>query len=384
MLSDPSTALAFRKPVVVVLSLDGMRYDYPDRVAGGAFSRLEREGVRADRLEPPFPASTFPAHATLATGCYPERHGILNSRFLDRARGEFDLSNDPSWIKCEPLWVTAERHGVRTAVSNWIGSYGPWGGIEASYHDRSFVRRPDGESIRKVVNWLRLPEESRPGLILAYLSGVDHAGHRYGPSAPELTGRIRAEDRVLSVLLDTLESLPDSKRLTLVVLADHGMTERRAAADPMAVLSRHGIRNRTYVSGGCANVYLARQVERERARILLARIPGLEVFPGETLPLDLHYRSPGRTGDLVLLASEGVELGHGDSGEPTLRGVHGYRGSEETMGGIFYAWGNGVRRGRRAGTILSVDVVPLVCRLLRIPPSSRVQGKVPPGVLTTP
>ncbi|MCI0658185.1 MAG: alkaline phosphatase family protein, partial [Acidobacteria bacterium] len=66
---------------LVILSMDGMRYDYPDRIEGGAFQRLERQGVRADRLIPPFPASTFPVHATLATGCYPERHGILNSRF---------------------------------------------------------------------------------------------------------------------------------------------------------------------------------------------------------------------------------------------------------------------------------------------------------------
>ena len=360
-----------------------MRHDYPDRVAGGAFSRLEREGVRADRLEPPFPASTFPAHVTLATGCYPERHGILNSRFLDRARGEFDRSNDPSWIECEPIWVTAERQAVRSAVSNWIGSYGPWRGTEATYHELRFVRRPDVESVRKVMSWLRLPEESRPGLILAYLAGADHAGHRYGPSAPEVTAQIRAEDRVLSVLLNALDSLPGRERITLVVLTDHGMAERRGAADPLETLSQHGIRNRTYPSGGCANVYLVRQIDRQRARDVLMRIPGLEAYPGETLSSELHYRNPGRTGDLVLLAVPGMELGR-EERDPIPRGVHGYRGTEKAMGGIFYAWGAGVSRGRRAGTIRAVDVAPLVCRLLRIRPSSQVQGRVPAGVLTAP
>jgi len=169
-----------------------------------------------------------------------------------------------------------------------------------------------------------------------------------------------------------------------VVLADHGMAERRDAADPLAVLSGYGIRNRTYPSGGCANVYLDRQVDRGRARSLLMGIPGLEVFPGETLPSDLHYRYPGRTGDLVLLATGGVELGGGEERGSSLLGVHGYRGSEESMGAIFYAWGAGVGRGRHAGVIRAVDVVPLVCRLLKIRPSPRVQGKVPPGVLTVP
>jgi len=368
--------------VVVIVSLDGVRYDFPNRVPRGAFARIEKEGVRASRLEPPFPASTFPAHVTLATGCYPERHGILNSRFRDARRGEYDRSTDPAWIACEPLWVTAEKKGVRSAVSNWIGSYGAWRGIEATYHDEAFAERSDRESIGRILAWLQLPEASRPRLILAYLAGTDHVGHLYGPQALQVTERIRMEDRILSLLLEGLQSIPDRNRISLLVVSDHGMVGRKRVFDPGQLLTRGGIPNRTFSSGGCANVYLDRRGDQGPATRLFSGFRGFEVFTGGHLPPDLHYSFSGRTGDLVILAPVGIEMGPDRRREEAdLGGVHGYRGTEDLMGGIFYAWGAGIQKGSRVGRVRAVDVYTLVCRLLGIEASDQAQGGVPPGVL---
>ena len=59
-------------PIVVVLSWDGMRHDYPDFGEFPALQRVEREGTRAARLTPVFPSSTFPGHVSMATGTYPD------------------------------------------------------------------------------------------------------------------------------------------------------------------------------------------------------------------------------------------------------------------------------------------------------------------------
>ncbi len=367
----------------MLLSLDGIRYDYPERIGGGGFGRLNREGVKGERLEPPFPASTFPSHATLATGCYPERHGILSNRFRDARRGDFDRSEDPDWIDCEPLWVTAERQGVRAAVSAWIGSYGPWRGTEATYHDGTFPRRANGESVRRILAWLRLPAAERPRLILAYLPGLDHAGHDHGPDSTQVRDGLRAVDRLLERLLQGLESTPDKDRVVLIVVSDHGMARQDRTVDPVALLRRRGIRNRAFLSGGSANIYLSRTSDRERAAAVLSSAPGLEIFSGESLPVDLHYRFPGRTGDLVLVAPVGAGLvPDQDSGGIRQRGIHGYRGTEDTMGGIFYAWGAGIRRGQETARVRAVDIYSLTCELLGMRPSPRAQGRVPPGVLT--
>ena len=264
---------AERGTTLVILSLDGIRHDYPGRVSGGAFSRLEREGVRAGRLEPPFPASTFPAHATLATGCHPERHGILNSRFRDVRRGEFNRSPEPDWLACEPLWIGAERQGIQAGVLNWIGSYGAWGGTRATYHEEDYRDRTDRETLDKVLRWLRLPASRRPRLIMAYLKGADHPGHRHGPDSVEVERRLMYEDGALSLLMSRLEALPDGESVNLVIVSDHGMAGRGRTLDPAAALNRAKIRNRTFCSGGSANVYLERRGDLERALRVLSALP---------------------------------------------------------------------------------------------------------------
>ena len=368
---------------LVILSLDGVRYDYPDRIRGGAFERLAKEGVRADRLIPPFPASTFPVHATLATGCYPERHGILNSRFLDSQRGLYDRDVDPGWLACEPLWVNAERAQIRSAIVNWMGSFGKWKGMEASEHAQEFTPRGDGETLREVLDLLAKPSSRRPRLVMAYLTAVDHAGHESGPDSAQTDRRIRSLDSSLGTFLRGLERLPIAANLNLIVVSDHGMASRRSWLDAQGALFRRHISGRVMASGGTANVYLSSRSDRRRAMQVLSGLPGLEVFPSGALPADLHYNFPGRTGDLVLVAPVGTELGRSPGErESDGGGVHGYRGTEEEMGGICYGWGPAFRRGVRVGGFDAVNVYALACELLGIRPAPLSQGAVPDGMLT--
>ncbi len=367
-------------PLLVLISIDGMRYDYPERVRAETFMSLAAGGVRARRLIPPFPASTFPSHATLATGCYPERHGILNNRFLDRDRGEFDRSEDPGWLECEPLWVTAEKQGIHSAVLNWIGSYGAWRGTPASLHAAGYQSLTDRESVRRILAWLDLPPGDRPGMILVYLTGVDHAGHAEGPDSPEVGRRVLSVDRTLKFLLAESAKRGLSERLNLMVVADHGMAAIAGRIDPGSALARARIRHRLLASGGTANLYLGRAGDRDKAQALLGRLPHLEVYPGLNLPGDLRYGYPSRTGDLVLLASPGYEIGREREGE-TSKGMHGFRGTEPSMAGIFYARGPAFVAGREIDRLEAVDVAPLACAVLGIPASPDAQGSVPAGIL---
>jgi predicted AlkP superfamily pyrophosphatase or phosphodiesterase len=367
---------------LVILSLDGVRHDYPDRVKGGAFQRLEKEGVRADRLIPPFPASTFPGHATLATGCYPERHGILNSKFLDSRRGIYDREDDPEWLACEPLWVNAERAHLSAAVLNWVGSFGSWKGVGAAEHASGFSPKSDRETLKEVLDLLRRPPARRPRLVMAYLAGADHTGHETGPDSPAMEGKIRILDGQLNAFLNSLDRLSANADINLILVSDHGMASRRAWLDFQGILFRHHIRARGFASGGTANVYLTDRADRSRAMKVLASLPGLEVFPSDGLPANLHYEFPGRTGDLVIVAPLGVELGRNpDRGGESGGGVHGYRGTDPLMGGIFYGRGPAFRAGIRAGGIEAVDVYSLACAVLGIHPSARAQGTLPTGIL---
>jgi predicted AlkP superfamily pyrophosphatase or phosphodiesterase len=366
----------------LLISIDGMRHDYPERAGAATFQRLAREGVRARRLVPPFPASTFPSHATLATGCYAERHGILNSRFLDRSRGEFDRSDDPGWLECEPLWVTAQKQGIHSAVLNWVGSYGPWRGVEASRHSSGYESLSDRESVRRIVEWLELPASDRPRLMMAYLSGVDHVGHTQGPDSPEVLRGVVSVDRVLAFLLKEISRRGLSERANLILVTDHGMAESAGRVDPGSVLRRGRLRHRLIASGGSANVYLDRPSDGDKAFSMLSRMPHLEVFRPAALPRELRYGFPGRTGDLVLLATPGFEIG-GEGGYPReqLKGIHGFRGTEPSMAGVFYARGPAFRAGAEIDRLEAVDIAPLACAVLGIRVSRDSQGRIPEGIL---
>ena len=201
-------------PTVILLSWDGVRADDLDRDDLPALARVERGGARAERLIPPFPSSTFASHATLATGTHPDRHGIVGNRFLDPARGgagdfaEFDYSDDADWFEAEPLWVAAERQGVRAAVYFWVGSETDWRGQGASLRQTPFdAKTPERAKVDQILAWLDLPAAERPQLIASYWRGSDHAGHRYGPDSERTTAELRSQDRQLARLLQGLDEM---------------------------------------------------------------------------------------------------------------------------------------------------------------------------------
>ena len=184
------------RPLVLWLSLDGVRHDQPARVGLPVFARLEREGVRAAGLRPVDPSTTFPNHVSQATCAHPARHGIAGNRFRDRERGVFDYAADASWIRAEPLWVSAERQGVRAASYFWVGSETPWRGRAASDR-RSPFDAGIGEQAKvdQILAWIDRPPESRPGLIMSWWRGSDRAGHRFGPQAAGVDEAQRASKR---------------------------------------------------------------------------------------------------------------------------------------------------------------------------------------------
>jgi predicted AlkP superfamily pyrophosphatase or phosphodiesterase len=349
---------------VILISLDGVRHDYPGRAEFPNLARMQREGVRAERLIPPTPASTFPAHVTLATGAPVERHGIVANRFLDPARGEFDYSNDASWIEAEPLWIAAERQGVRAAVFFWVGSETDWRGRGASFRRVPFdTRVAERAKVEQILAWLDLPRAERPRLIMAWWHGADEAGHRHGPDAPEVEKSLRAQDLELGRLLRGLDQRAVWDRLTLVVVSDHGMAEVRESIDLRAALRGAGINSRAISSEGVAYLHLERPEQAQAAVELLQKLDGVRAEPGDA----------GRRGHVVAFTDPPRRFSARRrglrgmlAGEP--RGAHGYRGERPEMGAIFYALGRGARAGARLDPIRSLDVAPTAAALLGIEP----------------
>jgi len=379
---------AFRadaKPLVILLSLDGVRHDYLDRGSLPAFERMAREGARADALVPIFPSTTFPNHVALATGTHADRHGIVANRFLDAELGEFDYGNDARFLDAEPLWAAAERQGVAAATFFWVGSETDWRGVGARHRRAPFDSKvSEREKVAQILAWLDLPEPERPGLVMSWWHGADHAGHRHGPDARQTTAALRAQDRELGRLLAGLDRRGVWGETTLFVVSDHGMTSYEKTADVRAVLAEAGIRARVLHAVASAQIHLKRPEQAARAVEVLRALPGVEAWARAGLPERLRYRHP-RAGDVVALAEPPVALlpandrGARFGGLARLLGgalgAHGYDPARfASMHGVFVALGRGVPAGARLPRVRAIDVAATVATLLGIAPPASSEG----------
>ena len=76
------------RPYVVLVSLDGFRYDYAERYHADNLLAIGKAGAAAEGMIPSFPTVTFPNHISIVTGQYPEHHGVVGNSFWDPARQE--------------------------------------------------------------------------------------------------------------------------------------------------------------------------------------------------------------------------------------------------------------------------------------------------------
>jgi len=381
--TDASTSAA---PLVIWLSLDGVRHDQPDLQHFPAFERIAREGVRASGLEPVFPTSTFTNHVAMATCAHADRHGIVANRFRDRERGLFDYDDDGSWIEVEPIWASAERQGVRSAVFFWVGSATPWRGIAASDRRTPFDRGV-GESAKvdQILAWIDRPARERPGLIMTWWRGTDREGHTGGPDSAAIAARLAQQDAQLGRLLRGIDARNLWSRTTLLVSSDHGMTLASRAIDAARTLGRAGIEAEVISGGAVAFVWLADASQRARAKTLLGRLPGHAVHDAQALPERLRISYPQRIGDLLLVAEPPFYYPRSGwlaalrtawlAWRGGARGGHGYLPEHPDMAGILFAMGRGVASDLQLDRVSNLDLAPTVSRLLGIEPPAGCEGR---------
>jgi predicted AlkP superfamily pyrophosphatase or phosphodiesterase len=373
-------------PLVILLSWDGMRYDYPDRAAFPGLDRVQRDGMRAERLLAGWPSSTFPGHVTLATGAWAGTHGIVDNEFWDRQRGRYAYSSDASWIDAEPLWITAERQGVKAATFFWVGSETEWHGQQQSYKRAPFDGSvPERVKVDQIVAWIDLPAAQRPGLIMAYWHGADGIGHRRGPDNAAVVEQIYDQDTQLVRLLDALDARGLWRDTTLLIVSDHGMVALHDFFDIAGFLNAHGFTPRVYGGPGVVQLFFDDPSQIEGAFALLSAHAPLQVYRGAELPATFHLQHPNRTGDLVVISDPSLPMTYPSWWVRAIyavmgpiagwySGAHGFDPELPEMGAMMLAMGRGVPTHSHIGTVPMIDVAPTVARLLGIDPPLQSQG----------
>uniref|UniRef100_A0A673GUI9 Ectonucleotide pyrophosphatase/phosphodiesterase family member 2-like n=1 Tax=Sinocyclocheilus rhinocerous TaxID=307959 RepID=A0A673GUI9_9TELE len=174
--------------------------------------KLRSCGTHAPHMRPMYPSKTFPNLYTLATGLYPESHGIVcNSMYDPEFKAHFRLRGreklDHRWWGGQPIWITAEKQGVKAGTFFW-----PW-------------VIPLERRILTILQWLHLPDDERPYVYAVHSEQPDTYGHILGPLSNELDNTLRKIDNIIGHLMNGLKQMNLHRCVNVILVGDHGMEE---------------------------------------------------------------------------------------------------------------------------------------------------------------
>ena len=360
-------------PTLILISIDGFRADYLDRGVTPNLTALSDGGVHAVRMAPSFPSLTFPNHYTLVTGLYPDHHGIVHNTFEDPAipPGKFRIAdkaavtNGAWWAEATPIWVSAERQGVKTATEFWPGSEAAIHGVRPSLYTAFDQKVPSNARVDQVLTWLDLPEEERPHFLTLYFDIVDTAAHHHGPDSAEVNAAAAIVDQAIGRLVAGLKAR--NLDTNLIIVADHGMAATPPDhhlymddwADPASF--------RIITGDAVAELVPLNAVAASK---LVGHHDHADCYLKANLPESLHYGTNTRIPPVVCIAEVGwlltTHAQEAKGGEPL--GEHGYDPASPLMGALFIGSGPAFRPGVTLKPFPNVDVYSLEAKLIGVTP----------------
>jgi predicted AlkP superfamily pyrophosphatase or phosphodiesterase len=359
------------KPYVILVSLDGFRYDYAKKYHAEHLLALGAEGASApEGMLPSYPSITFPNHYSIVTGLYPEHHGIVANSFYDPQRKEtysyHDSASvgDGTWYGGTPLWVLAEQQGMRSASFFWVGSEADIQGVRPTYYLKFDGGFPNPKRVEQVLAWLRLPPEQRPHFITLYFSDADSAGHRFGPDSPQVEEAVHELDREIGKLMNGLKEIKSP--VDLIVLADHGMVK---VDGPPIRLDQNGLNASSFAPIVGLGLYPKTEDDARKAyEAMRGKSDKFAVYRRASMPAYLHFDSNPREGDPVVVPNGPyfitADTDPNGQEHPPL-GAHGYDATRmPEMKALFVAAGPDIRHGITLQSFENVNVYPLIAKIL--------------------
>lgn len=370
------------KPTVILISLDGFRYDYTERYKPPAISRLANNGVRAKWMIPSFPTKTFPNHYTVVTGLYPQNHGLVENNIYDFGT-TFSMSKraevqNPRWWGGEPIWVTAEKQGQRAASYFWPGSEAPIKGVLPSTLRGYNGDVPNTMRVDKVLGYLDKPVAERPTLITLYFSHTDDVGHEFGPDAEETKYAVHDVDTLIARLMSGLKERGIENRVNIIITSDHGMTNYYAKQS-VILDEKFNVDDAEQVLWSSPLVQIF--PNPGKLETIFDRIKDLEkvkCWKKADIPARFNYNTGYRVAPIVCLAENGWMVTSRkwyddwfknlDSADRP-RGAHGYDNALPEMQATFIAHGPAFKKGYLAEPFENIQVYNVMCKILGLTPA---------------
>jgi len=361
---------------VILISIDGLRPDYLSRAETPVIDQLIADGVVADHLIPVFPSKTFPNHYSIVTGLYTENTGIIANNMFDPELGRFSLGNrdaveNPSWYGGEPIWVTAEKQGLRAGTLFWPGSEAPIMGKQATHWLRYTDDMPHRDRVDTLISWFQSPNDKPLSFATFYMSQVDSYGHWYGPESDSVVVAMQEVDRTIGYLISELERIGIWPNVNIILTSDHGMAEvsndKVILIDEIIDMSDVEVFDWSPVamlqpdSGNVDVVYDA----------LKAAENNYTVYRKQDLPDRFRIKNNTRVPEILVVAEAGYSITTRDRFESrgVSGGAHGYDPLDPDMNAFFLASGPAFKSGLTIEAFENIHIYEMLCEILGLNPA---------------
>ena len=275
------------------------------------------------------PSVTNVNNVSIATGSFPDTHGITSNYYVDRKTGKGEYIEDSRFLLTPTLFEVAKKtkfadktallvtkkkllrileRGTDISIAaeaptpeyiDAVGEVQPIYSIEINFWLLNAVRY----TLRKYD-----PE-------FVYCSTTDWGQHKYAPDAEMSQEHMSELDRIIGEIVD------DDPDREIYITADHGMTDKSYALDPGRILKQHGISANSipiikdrYVAhhgnlGGAGYVFLENRSEIEAAMQILCRTQGIEEVYSAADAARIFRLHQERIGDIFILADKKTVFG---------------------------------------------------------------------------
>lgn len=368
---------------VLLIGLDGLNpallkdWDAPNLKALAAL------GVQAEAMYPVMPSLTFVNFYSLATGLYPENHGMVTNYPFDPPTGKiFDVATGPQeemWWEGEPIWITAEKQGLPTAIMFWLGSEVAHDGVRPAVWTPYQHTKPYQERVDEVLAWYDKPEATRPRFAALYFDRVDTAGHYTGPRSEKTKEALLEVDGYVGQLVEGLKSRGLLEATNIIIVSDHGMArieqEQVIEVGQFIDLTQLTVPQFTGKYGGSAQTFIQIYGEGEALENAYAGLKSvnehIHVYRAGEMPAHYHMDHPTRGPALLAVADPGWTMRTADVGgwSVPIPGNHGYDNLAPEMNAAFIAAGPIFPQGKTAAPFENVNVYGMIACALGIDPA---------------
>jgi predicted AlkP superfamily phosphohydrolase/phosphomutase len=286
---------------VFVISIDALSTEDLKELSSQTHCKELLEGFSgALKVHSPYPSLTYPCHATIMTGCYPDKTGIFHN--TDYKTGTWNWYHGA--IKKPTLIDIVRQKGLTSGCICWP----VMGGAPSDYliaeiwtekpeedptpifdSVNSPLAKPIFEKNKHLLTWMTTPsfdlfatactadiiKLAKPDLVCSHLSYLDHQKHQLGTSPAGLSHAYALIDECLGKILEATKEAGIREQTTFVLLGDHGQKDIHTLCNLNAILKERGYyhdRQKWQIFGyscGCSSQIHIRNIDQQQAKKIL-------------------------------------------------------------------------------------------------------------------